>query len=211
MSTLTTETIIFGSVRWHNEKQDYQLDEIADVIETTWNDHIRDSSGNYEMTCNTSYEEIDLSGSTSDGAADLQDEAQEQVDSDYYSYDAALVIDTRSTSSDANGWAGVGLPNTESPDSYNPVAGQSSETPVGYVGSHLTNALPSHEMTHMYGGIHKHHEHWGTSEYTVMGNPETDTCPNGYTGWYRRRTDEYGGCTVDDVRYYMDEWSYYFD
>ncbi|MFC6734522.1 hypothetical protein [Haladaptatus sp. DYSN1] len=211
---MVTTVLVLPTQRYKNDGySSNNLASAASYIQDNWNDYIETSSGTYRMNATSDY-----SSTVDIGSPSSVDEAltasQEEVASSYPSvlsnYDAILVEDSRNYAGNTAGKAsGVGGPTVADDDYYKLCAGSTlKDRCVAYCSYTLSNHLETHEVGHLYGGRHRRHEIWGVFEHTVMGNSGNPTCSGGDSTDRTRRGD-FNGCSVDDIRYYMDYWGIY--
>jgi len=147
---------------------------------------------------------MDVSIDDRSSAKAARDSAQEYVGNNLDRLrdrdDAVLVVDEDAEyGSSENGYAFGG-------EKHNKAAG-SDDRMTCIVGDHISSGLYLHEVCHLYGGEHYHHDLWGSWEYTVMGNPYDERCSGGSNSYkYKARTREFNQCAVEAIRDYMDYW-----
>jgi hypothetical protein len=122
----------------------------------------------------------------------------------FLSYDGVHVLDSRIGLSGSRGVSNSGKPWKDG-QSEHLVLGKEGGRCISYTNDGLSFHLPEHEIGHMMGGRHESHEHWGWFEHTIMGNMGDPTCSGGYSN-RRTRTNQWNGCSADDLEYYLEYW-----
>lgn len=204
MAVPYTECAVIATQKFKNEDTNWadDCDKKASVTQTAWNDYIEDSNGDYTMACSHLQDEtIVIDDRTSIQAA--RDSAQQYVQNQtdlMDIYDAFLAVDGSHTYDNYDGYAYTGNCSTGKK-----CAG-STDKCTAIVGYNTSTGLEAHEISHLYGGKHHEHRNWGTSEYTIMGNPGQDTC-KGNSTQYRVRRADYHDCAISTIRGYIDCFS----
>lgn len=180
------------------------MEDKSTFIQNTWNDYIRDgdSTGDpYNMYTHLIDSKIKIPDRTD--VFQARDSAQTWIEQNMSSladkYDGVYIYDDYGYDTlPADGAAYIGKMDNR--------AASSSDRFVAIEGANNSTGLGPHEVTHLYNGLHKHHETWGWAEYTIMGNPGDTQCDGETTSDDRFRRGDYHHCVVDMVRKYIDYW-----
>lgn len=199
--TLSTNTVVVATKSFDDAGRSTTA--IANDIESTWNNNHK-----YQMTVDTTYHVIDISGYNHSSAGDALTASKNEIMSSHaalpVSFDAILVRDNRDYSN-PSGVATSGYPNaTKDHEQY--AAGSSDRSCIGYCTDAWSSHLEAHEVGHMYGGDHDRHMTYGYLEHTVMGNSGDPTCIGGNSS-NRTRTNVWSVCSESDIETYMEYWN----
>lgn len=193
---------------WEN-----QLENIADNIESTWNNNIS-SEPKTEMTVNSppyAFEDGVINApSPSQSPAEIRDGFQAIIShgSTFFStYDSVIVLD--SVDIDVNGIAYLGEPKGEDYEN-NPHNGQAAGTEYG-LGIVFDSPSPGrtafHELLHTFGAQHSDAKEWwnliGEDDSTVMGTG-VDGCDGEFTSHHD--VWNISSCTENAVNDYINDW-----
>lgn len=204
MSVPYTECAVIATQKFKNEDIEWhsKCDRKAYVTQTAWNEYIEDSSGNYTMSCGhrDDYTRVIDDRSSAEAARNSAQEYVQNQTNLTDVYDAVLAVDGTHNYENFDGYAYTG------DCSENKKCAGGTDKCTAIVGENSSTGLEAHEISHLYGGKHNTHRNWGTSEYTIMGNPGDDTCNGNSTQWRARRAD-YHDCAINGIRSYIDCFS----
>ncbi|WP_162991436.1 hypothetical protein [Halostella salina] len=179
---------------WENKGN--SLSEIANRVEDRWNAEIDNGDNEFTMRATVDDYKVDINDRTD--AETAKNEAAGYLENSNISmvYDVVLVMDDYSHDA-ANGYAFVGSEN-------NPAAG-TYDRGIAYC-TKGDYHLAEHEVSHTYGGLHDHHDEWGSYHYTIMGNPGDKQCfEDNTTSSFRVRNNQYNNCAQQNIRSYVNE------